>query len=353
MPVYDTAEIKESLASIVLTLDEKTLSTDGVYAMNDILLFVRPDELARTRVYLGLNNTFDSVLGGVARQEAIFIGGIRGSGKSVTCSNLQVNQYETGFTSAYFTIEMIAHETLERNMSILANVNHMNLKKGTLTDEELLRVIKARANMFKDADLYVDEFIKDHDRFKFEENINRDCELKDHQMIIIDDRALSITKLDLHLGKLKSKFGDNFTMAIVDFINKIVIEGASNQFDWQPQVMIASRLKELARKHDVVIVSPYQIDATGEARFSKGILDAADIALIMNAHAKEDGAISFETTKIRGAKEMKFTSGMDWDSLRISPISLEKPASKEEKKPKTKNKKETGENAADLPWHND
>ena len=45
----------------------------------------------------------------------------------------------------------------------------------------------------------------------------------------------------------------------------------------------------------MVIVSPYQIDAGGEARFAKGILDAADIALVMEAHDKDKQAISFET----------------------------------------------------------
>lgn len=124
LPIYDTVEIKENLSSIVMTLDEKTLRTEGVFSMSDIMVFVRPDELARSRVYMGLNNTFDAVLGGVARQELILIGGKRGAGKSNTCSNLMINQYEQGNTSVYFTIEMIAKETLDRNMSILANVNH-------------------------------------------------------------------------------------------------------------------------------------------------------------------------------------------------------------------------------------
>ena len=350
LPVYDTAEIKESLASIVLTLDEKTLSTEGVYAMNEIMVFIKPEELTKNRVHLGLNNTFDSILGGVARQEAIFIGGVRGSGKSVTCSNVMINQYEAGFSSVYFTIEMLAQETLHRNMSILADVNHMNLKNNKLTDEEVLRVIKARAGMFKNADPLVQQFIKDRDRYKFEETVVRECELKDSQMIIIDDRALTISKIDLHLGKLKSKFGDNLTVAVVDYINQIVVAEGHNQFDWQPQVVISKKLKELARKHDIVMLSPYQIDKEGEARFAKGILDAADIALIMNAHSKDDNAISFETTKIRSAKEMKFTSGMDWDTLRISPVSIEKPV-KEEKVKKVKNGKPgTGEDPKDTPW---
>ena len=356
LPVYDSTEIKENLAGIVLSLDEKTLTTEGVYTMSDIMVFVRPEELAKNRVHLGLNNTFDSVLGGVARQELILIGGKRGSGKSITCSNIMINQYEAGNASIYFTIEMEAHETLQRNMSILANVSHQNLKNGTLTDAEMLHVIKARASMFDESDHLVKEFTKDRDQFKFEESLIRECALKEtNQMVIIDDRALTLTSIDLHLGKMKARFGDKFTVCVIDYLNQIVVEGAS-QFDWQPQIVISKKLKELARKYEIVVVSPYQIDDKGETRFAKGILDAADIALLMEANAKEDNAMSFETTKIRGAKEMKFTSGMDWETLRISPVSIEKPVAQEKEKPKDKMKRagkdsEPGEGASDLPWN--
>jgi replicative DNA helicase len=296
-------------------------------------------------------------LGGVARQELILIGGKRGSGKSIICSNLLASQYEAGFSSIYFTIEMIAHEVLQRNISILANVDHRQLKKNELTDADILKVVKTRAEMFSDADKYVDAFIKDRDPYKFEEDVNRYCELKpDNQMVIVDDRALTLSSIDLHLGKMKAKFGEKFGVAVIDYLNQIVVDGAKSQFDWQPQVDVSKKLKELARKYDIVIVSPYQIDGTGEARFSKGILDAADIAMTLEPH-NEDSAISMETTKIRGDKAMAFTSGMNWDTLRISPIPIDKPASKEKEKDKIKRAKKedkqepAAEPAGDLPWN--
>lgn len=353
LPVYDTEEIKENLSAMVLTLDEKTLTTEGVYNMADIMLFRNAEELARERVHLGINNTFDSMLAGVARQELILIGGKRGSGKSITCSNIQVNQYEAGNTCVYFTIEMVAHETLERNLAILAGVNHGNIKKNTLTDDEVLSLVKARADMFLGADDLVKEFKTTRNKFQFESRLVREKQLKpDNQMLIIDDRALTLTNLDLHLGKIKAKFGDKFTVAVVDYLNQIVVEGAS-QFDWQPQIVISKKLKELARKHDIVMVSPYQIDATGEARFAKGILDAADIALVMEAHDKEKSAMSFTTTKIRGAGDIACTSPINWDTLRISPVSIDLPQ-EEPKEKKSKRIKKTSEikddSTSDIPW---
>lgn len=353
LPVYDSQEIKDNLSNIVLALEDKTLSTEGVYNMADILLFKNPDEIARDRVHLGFNNSFDAALSGVARQELILIGGKRGSGKSICSSNILVNQYESGNTSVIFTIEMTAKEVLERNLSILANVNHQSIKQNRLTDSDLLALVRARAEMFQDSANLVEEFIRTRDKYKFESRLVREKSLKpDNQMIIIDDRALTITSLDLHLGKLKAKFGDKLTVCVVDYLNQIVIEG-TNQYDWQPQVEVSKKLKNLARKYDLVMVSPYQIDASGEARFAKGILDAADIALVMEAHEKEKGALTFSTTKIRGAPEMSFTSPINWDSLRISPQSIEAPEKKETVKRVKKSKEDlkVDDSSSDLPWN--
>ena len=353
LSVYDSAEIKTNLASIVLELDEKTLSAENVYSMSEVTVFQRPETLARNRIHLALNNTFDSILNGVARQELILMGGKRGSGKSILCSNILAAQYEAGYSSVYFTIEMIAQEVLQRNISILANVDHRALKKNELIDSDLLKVVQVRADMFTDAQKYVKEFIQNRDPYKFEENINKHCELKpDNQMVIVDDRKLSLSSIDLHLGKMKAKFGDKFAVAVIDYLNQIVIDGAKNQFDWQPQIDVSKKLKELARKYDIVIISPYQIDESGEARFAKGILDAADIAMTLEPH-NDEGAISMATTKIRGDKALEFTSGMNWDSLRINPVPVDKPKKAEKIKKAGKSEKEsmaTGEPAGDLPW---
>jgi replicative DNA helicase len=354
LPLYDSNEIKENLSSIALTIEEKTHTSEKVFTMDNLMLFEHQEDIDHRRVYLGINNSFDSVLGGVAREEYILIGGKRGAGKSIASSNIFVNQYESGNSCLYFSIEMTARETHQRNMAILAGISAQNLKKNILTDDELLRLVKARAGMFLEADESVMEFMRHRDRFRFEETLVRNHKLKpDNQMIIVDDRSLTLAGIDLHISKAKAKFGDKLALVVVDYINQIVLEG-TDQYDWKPQITVSKKLKDLARKHDIVMVSPYQIDDTGEARFAKGILDACDIALLMEAHDKDTQSISFETTKIRGGGDMHFTCPMDWDSLRISPQSIEKPAAKEKVKKsgkKTQNDDTSPQEAGtDLPW---
>lgn len=354
LPILDSQEVKTNLSEIVQRLDEKTLTTEGVFSMADITIFKPKSDILRDRVYLGFNNQFDSVLGGVARQELILVGGYRGSGKSITCSNLQVNQYNSGMSSIYFTIEMVAAETMQRNMAIQAGVSHSSIKKGELNELETLKLVQARAGMFKDADDLVDFYKETGDPYKFEARLVKEKALKDHQMIIIDDRALTLSSIDLHVSKYKAKFGDNLSVVVIDYLNQIVLD-SKDQYDWKVQVEISKGLKNLARKHDVVIVSPYQIDQSGEARFAKGILDAADIGLVMKPFDKEEGAIGFSTTKIRGDKELSVISSINWDCLKIDPEPVPAPSPKpeqEEDKPKkfSKKKDQPSEASRDTPW---
>ena len=120
-------------------------------------------------------------------------------------------------------------------------------------------------------------------------------------------------------------------MAIVDYINIITHEDSK---DWKTQIVLAEALKSISRKYDLTVLSPYQIDATGEARFSKGILDAADRGFnFFPAEQGEDrqqsNKITLHTTKMRNGKHMSFDVYMDWECVKIDPnigkISSEKP----------------------------
>ena len=70
-------------------------------------------------------------------------------------------------------------------------------------------------------------------------------------------------------------------MIIVDYLNQVKrhnAPGRSGQYDWTEQIEISKGLKSLAQDNKCLVLSAFQTNEKGEARFSKGILDAVDAA---------------------------------------------------------------------------
>lgn len=344
--LMECQEVKDTISGMAMQLDEKTHTSTSVVNSDSINIFEIEENIQHTRVALGISNTFDAEQGAY-RSELIVFGGKRGHGKSVVLCNIGANQYEQGNTSAYFTVEMRAHEIFQRKVAILAKVSAKNLKQNRLTEDEIIRVAKVRSEMFIDGLQYYDEFLDHRDKFKFEANLIRNCKLKtDNQIVIIDDPSLTLPSIDVHLQKLKAKFGDKLKVCCVDYINQISFPGNHDKYDWKPQIEISAKLKEFGQKYDIVMASAFQIDDENKTRFAKGILDSPDLVYVLDAGRHEDNCLSFENTKVRSGPRLDLCVGMNWDSLKISPIDVEKPSKvKAHKEPK-----ETGKENDNLPF---
>jgi RecA/RadA recombinase len=320
--LLSTDEIKEKLSDIVLYLDEKTHSNESVFLMSDFNLFSN-DELTE-RIPLGINANLDYKSGGFQTTDLIMIGGKRGSGKSIVACNIACNQYEIGNVGLFFSIEQPGHEIFERMLSILSGVPHENIRNRKLSESDLLTLAKTRAKFFSEYESILSDFSSHKDFNKFEKELTTTKKLKENsQIIIVDNHRLTISDIDLHLHKTKAKFGERLKVAVVDYVNQIVLPEvveAESQYNWMGQVELSKKLKDLARKHNVCIVTPYQIDKTGEARFSKGLLDAADASFILEPI---ENGITFKTTKSRSFAAIDFSSKMDWNTLRIFPDELD------------------------------
>jgi replicative DNA helicase len=345
--IMDSEQIKSSISEIALTLDEKTHTSTTVVNSDQITIFQPEDTVAHKRVALGISNLFDSEQG-ARRTEYMIFGGERGKGKSVVCSNVAANQYIAGDVGVYFTIEMRAHEIFERHISILSGVPVMHIRHNKLTEEQVRKIAKVRADMFADGEVAYREFLEHKDRYRFESQLVKNCSLKkDNQLVIIDDPALSITSIDVHLQKLKAKFGDKLKVAVIDYINQITTTTSkTDKFDWKAQIDVSSHLKAFGPKYDILVVSAFQIDSSGEARFAKGILDSADYSFKLG---RGDGFMDFENTKIRSGPAAHFRVGMNWDTLTIDPTEMPR----EEKKKKEGHVPTVGDNkesAGDLPF---
>jgi replicative DNA helicase len=325
--VMDSLEVKEGLSGIVLKLDEKTHTDESVSSMSDLVLFQEEGVEEHACIPLGINNDFDSKVGGAYREELIMLGGKRGSGKSLVSANMVANQYEMGNTAIYFTIEMTAMETFQRVTSMLSGVSYANIRKNSLDTQEMNALAKTRADMFVGSESIYDNFLDNRDALTFERKLTSECSLKkDNQIIIVDDRSLSLTSIDLQLQKAKAQFGDKLSLVVVDYVNQIETGIGKDLYDWQSQIFASKKLKEFARKYDLAMVSPYQIDEGGGTRFAKGLLDSPDSAFLIDAHSKEDGAMTFTSTKVRSGPDIEFTSTMNWDTLKLGPTTKQKPS---------------------------
>lgn len=322
---YDATEIKEQLGSILLELDRKLSTDETIVTADKVTVFPKPEDAKRSHVATGISNYWDAELGGVCREEFILLGGKRGAGKSMVCANMTTASYEAGKVAPYFTIEMNADETFKRIMSILSGVSFSKIRKQTCSLEEIDKMAKVRCDMFLDGDKVYEKFKEHNDPHKMEQELVSTCKVKpDNQIIMIDDRELSVTQIDLKLQKLMAEHGEKIELVVVDYLNQVTLAGnANDMYDWKDQIAVSKQLKNLARKYDITIVSPYQIDDSGATRFARGILDAADMAIILDAATVPD-SILFKCTKSRSTDdEFVFRTVIDWDTLRIDPTEVE------------------------------
>ena len=101
------------------------------------------------------------------------------------------------------------------------------------------------------------------------------------------------------------------------------------------QIEVSKALKEMAQEYNCTVMSPYQTDASGEARFAKGILDACDAAYTLETWDHEDACMTFNCVKMRRGGMDSFTSTVNWDSLKIGPETALTPKEKEDSSHKT------------------
>lgn len=316
-------DLIDRLSALPLKLEEKVEHTGSILTASQIPVFQSEEDTKLELMSTGISNRWDSEFGGVARQELIFLGGAIGSGKSVFCSNLCVQQYYAGNIAPYYTIEMTGRETLLRMLAIMAGVPAMKVKQSSLEGDDLLKLAMTRAKMFHGGAEAYKNFVRNKNILKSSDFVELDKQLMQnheeiHPLIIVDDSDLRMSTIDVSLSKFKSLYGDKLTMGVVDYVNEVRLDSQEDPYSWVYQLELSRGLKRLARKHDCAIFSPYQLGEGGEARFSKSILVPVDIAMTLDAD-HDAGIIGLTAKKVRSLPPCTFNIGIDWDTLKIDP----------------------------------
>ena len=129
----DAEESVAHLHQIVLDIEEKVELQEPQESMQRIPLF-EPDEELGKYLPLGLNTDNDYEIS-FSPRDLILVGGRRGAGKSITCSNIANNVYESGKSAIYFTIEMDSRAILQRCCSIATEIPFSRLRAKNLKQD--------------------------------------------------------------------------------------------------------------------------------------------------------------------------------------------------------------------------
>ena len=221
---------------------------------------------------------------------------------------------------------MDSRSILQRLCALGARIPISRLATRNLTTVEWNRVGEWWASRFDGGHELLPEYYDNKDFDGFHKKLQTLPLNNDRQLDVVYDPILSLGKIRQELESRVSQ--RDYGVIIVDYLNQVKRSNApsrSGQYDWTEQIEVSKTLKSMAQEYEVPVFSPYQTDNTGEARFAKGILDAADAAFTIETWSPEDECITFNCTKMRSAKMEGFTSVMDWETLQIGPQSTMNP----------------------------
>ena len=337
----DAEESVQQLHQIVLDIEDKVDLEIPSESMQRITLW-EPEEELNKYTALGLNTEYDYDIQ-FSPRDLVLVGGRRGAGKSLTCANIANNVFQSGRSAIYFTIEMDSRSILQRICSIATGVPYSRLRTKNLSVTEWEKVAGWWASRFQHGQERLKEYKEHRDFDRFHNALKSEELLPTQQIDVIYDPSLTLAKIRAELDKKVKSL--NAGVIIVDYINQVKrsnLPSRGGQYDWTEQIEVSKALKAMAQEYECTVFSPYQTDATGEARFAKGILDAADAAYALEAWSQEDACMTFNCVKMRSASMKSFTSTVNWETLKIGPDTALNPKEKESSSHKT------GEDIDDL-----
>lgn len=195
----------------------------------------------------------DGAIDGLHSTEMMVIGGASGSGKSMLLNNIAVqmwmgknsiytnpDEFTTGHNVLYFSLEMPYDLCFNRTMAKVADVRSRELKKGGLDEDEKARVRQAS------------EFLKTY---------------PNHFEIVDIPRDVDINQIEMRFEDAKHKYDPE--VVIVDYLG--LMNDNSPVADWLKLGVIAGKLHEFARAHNIIMLTAVQLnDGTDDKMKTKG-----------------------------------------------------------------------------------
>jgi replicative DNA helicase len=343
--IGDARENIDLLQEIVVQVEDRVETTSDNESMDTIELFDSEEDYAKY-LPLGLNSEYDFDYK-FSPKDLVVVGGSRGGGKSFTCCNVAQSATEKGKSALYFTIEMEPRQILQRICAMACNVPIKRINTKNLSPMEWSKIADWWAGRFEKGEEAREEYNDHQDFDKFHYQLTRNPLRTDvPQVDIYYDPSLTLAKI-ISVVRQKVASTPDLGVVIVDYLNQVRRHNAPSrggQYEWTEQIEISKGLKSLAQENNVLVLSAFQTNEKGEARFAKGILDAVDAAYSIQHWGDQEPAIKLKCDKMRNGKVEGFVSTMNWDSLRIGPQNEIDPDERAE----MKEAMSTGESSYDL-----
>ena len=237
---------QDSVESIIDSAERKIFSiaqgrdTKGFKHIREVLIDVNghlndlqnnPEQFQGTKT--GFSGV-DNVLAGMGNSDLILVGARPGMGKTSFCLNIGTNvALATKKTVCMFSLEMSADQLVSRVLSSEAMVDSHNLRTGTLSDDDWVKLAKASSNLAQ-ADILID-----------------------------DTTGVTVTAMKAKLRRVK-----NLGLIIIDYL-QLLQSDSHNDNRVQEVSEISRSLKIMAKELNVPVICCTQLSRGPESRTDK------------------------------------------------------------------------------------
>jgi replicative DNA helicase len=237
---------------------------------------------------------FDDVAGGFSRGAVVLLGAPSGCGKSLVAGVVAANMAERGYKVTLVPLEMSKREMTAR---ILARVAKMDLTKillqrmATGEKELVMKKYKKWAKKVKDKKGRLTIF-------------------KPKEDLTIEELMAALSAYDCDVK-------------IIDYIS--LLKGTDGDDMWRKLSSIARYCKIHAEAEDCVVILLVQVDEDGKVRYSRGMAEHANNALIWSnkAEVKEKGIMKVEQIKSRNSEARPFFLRQIQNYMDLESVSLQ------------------------------
>lgn len=257
---------------------------------------------------------------GITTGALVLLCGDTGTGKSTAAHSIGVHQFKKYSSGVmYASWEQGRKEIMARIFSYESDVDLGKIIDDELDIEERHKLRNAKLSLlFQLEDKDVEKFLKENEGVNeelFIKQASAEFKSKENGFFIYDDGP-NFDDLLVRMELLRST--KNVELFVVDYLT-IIPPGHEHRSlqSWEVYIKMSQQLKNFARKNDVTVIAPLQFDGKeGKIRFSKNILNDADLAIFMSQD-KEDVEMNTVTISFGKYRNFKTIKGKPLQSFKL------------------------------------